>query len=124
MQIWKTKAFQRWANDEGVTDQSLVFAVDEMQRGLVDADLGGQVYKKRIRLKGRGKRGGARVILAFRFADRAFFVYGFAKSQCSDISQKELKALKRLARELLGYSVTRLARAAKAGELVEVVADG
>jgi hypothetical protein len=38
----------------------------EMNQGLYDARLGGSVFKKRIPLDGRGKRGGARTILAFK----------------------------------------------------------
>jgi hypothetical protein len=47
--------------------------------GLIDADLGGHIVKKRVALPGRGKSGGARTLLAYRLGDRAFFVYGFAK---------------------------------------------
>ncbi len=55
-------------------------AVSEMERGLVDADLGGGVVKKRVALPGRGKRGGARTLVATNRGDRWFFVYGFEKS--------------------------------------------
>ena len=40
-----------------------VDAVAEMAAGLIDADLGGSVYKKRVPMPDRGKRGGARIIL-------------------------------------------------------------
>jgi hypothetical protein len=36
-------------------------AIAEMAAGLIDADLGGSVYKKRVPLPGRGKSGGARI---------------------------------------------------------------
>lgn len=45
-------------------DRILLDAVDEMERGLIDADLGGGVYKKRIALPGRGKRGSTRTLIA------------------------------------------------------------
>ena len=35
-----------------------------MVNGLVDADLGGGVVKKHVALPGRGKRGGARILVA------------------------------------------------------------
>ena len=41
-----------------LTDSALCDAVAEMAQGLIDADLGGGVVKKRIGLAGRGKRGG------------------------------------------------------------------
>jgi hypothetical protein len=48
----------------GLPEDALCDAVSEMTRGLVDADLGGGVIKKRIALPGQGKRGGARTIVA------------------------------------------------------------
>lgn len=35
MQIVKTKAFQRWAKEVGLDDQSLLVAVEEMGGGLL-----------------------------------------------------------------------------------------
>jgi hypothetical protein len=57
MKIFKLKLFHKWANKEGLTDDSLKKAVKEMEQGLIDADLGGHVYKKRVGIQGRGKRG-------------------------------------------------------------------
>ncbi|MGH8676244.1 MAG: type II toxin-antitoxin system RelE/ParE family toxin [Burkholderiales bacterium] len=37
-----------------LTDDDLCAAVSEMERGLIDADLGGGIVKKRVRLPGRG----------------------------------------------------------------------
>lgn len=65
-----------------------------MECGLVDADLGGHIFKKRVALEGRGKRGSVRTLLAYKVADKAFFVYGFAKNTRANISDRELKALK------------------------------
>lgn len=52
-----------------------------------------------------------------------FFVYGFAKSVRTNIAAAELKALRRLADELLGYGDTRIDKALEAKELIEVVTD-
>ena len=120
MQAFKTKAFARWADGEGLGDEARVAAVAEMQQGLIDARLGGQVVKKRVALPGRGKRGSTRTLVAFRQGDKAFFVYGFAKNQRGNINDKELRALKLLAKELLNYPAASLARAMKAGELIEI----
>lgn len=78
MQIFKTRLFDRWANTEGVSDQALMKAAAEINEGLVDAALGGNVYKKRVAKPGQGKSGGYRTILAFKIKDKAFFMYGFA----------------------------------------------
>lgn len=120
MNAFKTKAFAKWANSEDLDDVALASAVEEMERGLIDAQLGGDVVKKRVALPGRGKRGGARTLVAFRRGDRAFFVFGFAKNERSNVSKDELKALKLLAKELLSYSVTSLDLAVRRGELIEI----
>lgn len=62
----------------------------EIETGLVDAELGGQVVKKRGPLEGRGKRGCARTLLAYRQGDKAFFVYGFTKNERDNIDASEL----------------------------------
>ena len=49
--------------------------------------------------------------------------YGFANSERANISTKELKALQKLALELLGYSVSEIAAAVKSGALIELVDD-
>ncbi|GAA4648307.1 hypothetical protein GCM10023116_05740 [Kistimonas scapharcae] len=55
MRVFKTRWFQRWAKKEGLSDKVLMAAVQEMEQGLVDADLGGSVYKKRDSANGEGK---------------------------------------------------------------------
>lgn len=58
----------------------LVRAVREIENGLLDGDLGGGIIKKRVRVPGRGKSGGARVLLATSRRDRWVFIYGFLKN--------------------------------------------
>lgn len=124
MRVFKNKAFSKWATKEGLGDEALLAAVGEMGRGLIDADLGGHVVKKRVALAGRGKSGGVRTLLAYRVGNKAFFVYGFAKNARANISADELKALKRLAKELLEYSDKALTKAIEHGALIEVENDG
>ncbi|RUR39437.1 type II toxin-antitoxin system RelE/ParE family toxin [Vreelandella populi] len=120
MRIFKNKVFSKWAAKEGVDDAALLAAVEEIERGLIDADLGGHVVKKRVAIGGRGKSGGVRTLLAYKIANKAFFVYGFAKNARANISADELKALKHLAKELLSYSDRALAEAIKHGALIEM----
>lgn len=87
-----------------LTDIALCGAVDEMAQGLIDADLGGYVVKKRIGLAGRGKRGGARTLVVTNKGNRWFFVYGFEKNDRASIADEELDALHDLARQLLVMS--------------------
>jgi len=67
--IIKTKKFDRWARKTALTDASRI-AVEEMVEGLIDADLGGGVFKKRVALPGRGKSGSVRTLLATNRRDR------------------------------------------------------
>ncbi len=120
MQVYKSKWFGKWADKEGLTDQDLFAAVQEMANGLIDADLGGHVMKKRVALQGQGKSGGARTLLAFKLGDKAFFMFGFAKNQQDNISSKELKALKSMAKHVLGYTAAQLNVALNTGEFIEV----
>jgi hypothetical protein len=120
MRIFKNKAFNKWAEKKGLSNDALRTAVDEMERGLIDADLGGHVMKKRVAVGGRGKRGGVRTLLAYKSGDKAFFVYGFAKNVRANVSTDELKALKHLAKELMGYSDKALTKAIQHGALIEV----
>lgn len=89
----------------------------------MEANLGGSVYKKRVALPGRGKRGGARTLVAFRGADKAFFIYGFAKNRQANVKENELKALKLLASQLLGYTDAALTIAINVNELIEISND-
>lgn len=124
IRVFKNKAFAKWAEKEGVSDGALLKALGEINKGLVDADLGAHVYKKRVAVGGKGKRGGVRTLIAYRMKDRAFFVYGFAKSKRSNIKDNELKVLKKYAETLLGFSHSDLDRAVRSGEFVEVKKDG
>lgn len=95
--VFKTRYFSRWMRKTELTNSSLCEAVAEMVQGLVDADLGGGVVKKRVALPGRGKSGGARTLVATNKGNRWFFVFGFEKGDRANISDQELEALQDLA---------------------------
>jgi hypothetical protein len=82
------------------------------------------VFKQRVARDGSGKSGGFRTIILFRAGSHTFFAHGFAKSEKANISAKELKALKKLAQVLLGFSNEQIVSAKAAGELIEVMKDG
>ncbi len=123
MDIYKTLWFHKWATKEGLTDRALRTAIMEIKDGLIDADLGGHIFKKRVGLIGRGKRRGARTLVAVKWDQRAIFLYGFAKNERTDISARELKALKLWATVLLSYEANELTKILEAGELVQVKHD-
>lgn len=123
MRIFKTRWFERWASKQRLSDRALVEAVREMEQGLVDADLGGNVYKKRIAQGGRGKSASVRTLLAFRLGNHTFYLYGFAKNKRANIAEDELRILKSLARELLAHDDETLEKLLKAKQLFEVLED-
>ena len=90
MQTFKTKAFARFADREGLEDAALCEAVQRAREGLIDADLGGGVIKQRIARRGGGRSGGFRTIVLLRRGALAFFVYGFAKSDRENLRRDEL----------------------------------
>jgi hypothetical protein len=94
-----------------------------MAQGLIDADLGGDVMKKRVALPGQGKRGGARTIVATRVERHWFFLYGFNKNERTNIDQSELKVFQEIAKELLGFDDQQLGNALDAGQIVEICHD-
>lgn len=91
-----------------------------MVSGLVDANLGGDVLKKRVALPGRGKRGGARALVATRRVNRWFFVFGFEKNEKANVSSTELEALRWLAKQLLDLTGRQLEVAVQDGSLQEI----
>ncbi|MDE0154417.1 MAG: type II toxin-antitoxin system RelE/ParE family toxin [Gammaproteobacteria bacterium] len=123
MRIFKIREFSKWAAQEGVVDNVLRQVVAEMECGLVGANLGGQVFKKRVALGGRGKRTGVRTLLAYRMGSKAFFIYGFAKNVKDNVSPRELKALKAHSELYLNYNDGQLNQAIDSGVLIEVTGD-
>jgi len=124
MRIFKNITFSKWAAKEKLSDEALRLAVQEIELGILNADLGGYVIKKRVALGTRGKSAGVRTLLAYVAGNKAFFMYGFAKSSRENISITELRALKLLAKELLAYNDALLTKACKNGALIEVKQHG
>jgi hypothetical protein len=118
--VFKTRYFSRWMRKTELTDSSLCAAVLEMSRGLIDADLGGGVFKKRVGLAGRGKRGGARTLVATNKGNRWFFLFGFEKNARANISAEEKEALQSIAQDLLTKTSKELDVQVKDGTLQEI----
>ncbi len=55
MRIFKNKMFFKWAKSEGLNDATLMKAAKEIDQGLIDANLGSNLVKKRIARKGQGR---------------------------------------------------------------------
>jgi len=102
--VFKTRHFSRWMCKTELTDSALCTAVYEMENGLIDADLGGGLVKKRVALPGRGKSSSTRTLVATNKGNRWFFVFGFEKNERANVSAKELEALQAIAADLLKLS--------------------
>ncbi|WP_328186118.1 type II toxin-antitoxin system RelE/ParE family toxin [Marinobacter sp. OP 3.4] len=120
MNVFKRKDFARWQAGEKLSDTALCNAVREMESGLIDAELGGQLYKKRVARPGAGKSGGYRTILSARVGHRYVFLHGFSKSDKANITRDEKKALQYAGKVFLDLSNQELAKALQAGVLLEV----
>lgn len=118
--ILKLSRFNRWLKKVGLSDAALCKAVDEMAAGLVDADLGGNIYKKRIALPGRGKRGSTRTLLASNLGNRWFFMFGLEKNDRENFTPAEMAAVHNLAKTYLAMTDNDLDSAVEQGLFVEV----
>lgn len=118
--IFKRKDFARWQAGEKLPDSTLCKAVKEIEDGLIDADLGGFLYKKRVARPGGGKSGGYRTLLSARMGDRYVFLHGFPKSNTANITRDERKALQFAGKVFLELSGEALLQALRSGVLVEV----
>lgn len=120
MRIFLTKWFKRWARKEKLDEAQIIEVVEEVELGLIDADLGGGLLKKRIARKGQGKSGGFRTILAYQEGEKIFFLYGFPKSERDNIDEKELRTLKLVGGSFLDSSEDDLETLIEKDELHEV----
>jgi len=123
VQIFKNRAFVRFAKNANLGDSALCQAIRDAERGLIAADLGSGVIKQRIARPGQGKSGGFRTLIVFRAGARAFFVHGFAKNEKDNIGRGELAALRKLASQLLAYDNKAIGRVVASGTLIEVMCD-
>lgn len=120
MRVFKYRIFHVWAKSEKLSDSALMDAVNEIQNGLYDANLGGGLFKKRVARTGQGKSGGYRTIIAYKHDNKAIFMFGFAKNERANISHKEELIYKKLAGYFLKLTENELQLLIKNGELFEV----
>ena len=117
---YKLKEFAKWTRKVGITDTDLVGVISEMDMGLLGDRLGAHVYKKRLRVPGRGKRGGARTIVLYRAGDVTLFMYGYLKNENDDLSENEVEQVRLFAHEFLAMSTLDRARLVAEGRLCAI----
>jgi hypothetical protein len=120
LRVFKTKWFARFARREGIADSKLLATVQEIENGLLDADYGGGLIKKRVARDGGGKSGDYRTIIAYRSEEKCVFMFCFAKSSRANLNTSEVAQYKIATGLYLGFSGVEIAVAIKKRELVEV----
>jgi hypothetical protein len=78
-------------------------------RGLIYADLGESVIKQAVARPNESAVKGFRTVLAFKTDTRAFFLFGFAKSESENITANALTEFRATAKELLALSDAQIA---------------
>ena len=115
-----TKQFSKWITKQRIPKTELTKVIQEVKAGNFEANFGGQIYKKRIRFKGKGKSGSGRTIVCYKKKDRIIFIHGFAKNEKSNLTKKELVGFKEFAQILLDLSSDDIDTAIKNGNFIEV----
>lgn len=123
MRVFKNAWFERFARKEKISAEALWEAVERAEQGQIDADLGGGVIKQRIARPGGGKSKGYRSIVLYRKDDKAFFVFGFPKSEQDNIREDEEVQFKRMAKQVLALTDEQLQLLIAKGQFEEVVKD-
>lgn len=108
-----TKWFNKWAKKAKLSNESLLEAIDNLEKGLSAADLGSNLYKVRVQRSGKGKSSGFRTIIVYRSNEKAIFLYGFGKNEKSNINKTELKYFKKLGNDLLALNTEQIADSLK-----------
>ena len=121
--IFQSGWFQRFARKEGIADAALREVVARAEKGQIDAGLGGEVIKQRIARPGQGRSKGYRTVILFRRGEKAFFVYGFSKSQRANIDDDEKQQFKEAAKHVLALTEKQLAELVTSGDFTEVKAN-
>jgi len=124
LRVFKNAWFERFARKEKISAESLLDAVERAEKGLIDADLGGGVIKQRIARPGAGKSSGYRSIVIYREGKKAFFVYGFPKSNVGNIRDDEVEQFKKAAKSILALSDNQIRKLTESGQFEEVTTNG
>jgi hypothetical protein len=121
--FYKNRWFAKFASREGISDATLITAIDQANRGLIDADLGSGLIKQRVAREGGGKSGGYRTLVFFRHEELAIFAFGFAKSDMAHLSVAELKVYKQAAKIVLALTQAQIDTEVREERLFEVKDD-
>lgn len=120
MRVFKNKWFDKFCKKNRINDEDLFQIIKDIKKGKIDADYGGGLIKQRLARNNQGKSGGYRCIILYRFKEKLFFVYGFAKKDRENLDSQEEMAFKDLAKEMFNLSDIDLNKLAEKKILIEV----
>jgi hypothetical protein len=115
--VFKTALFNKAAAKAGISDKELCQAIKEINAGQWDADLGGNVFKKRL------NENRHRSIVVSKNGSFWVFSFLFAKADRENISDKELKDFKLVAKLYSGYTEDNIFTQLASKNLVEICND-
>jgi len=115
--VFKTAWFTKNALKAGISNSELCQAIQEMNRGLWDANLGGNVFKKRL------NENRHRSIVLSKTDTYWFFTFLFAKAAQENISKDELSGFKKLAKDFGQLSDTSISAMLANDSLEEICND-
>lgn len=129
MRVFLVPQVARLIRKERFPEAALCRPAREVLAGTIgsgEADLGGGLFKKRVARPGGGKRGGYRVIVAYRQprTERVLFTYAFAKNAASTLTPQGHAALVTVAAAFLAVDDGRVAALLASGDVSEVECNG
>jgi len=68
-----TKWFKKWSSKVNLKDEDLIKTIQNMGEGLSTANLGGNLFKVRVKREYGGKSSGFRTLVAYKVGDKAIF---------------------------------------------------
>lgn len=111
MRVVKSPKFAKQASKFGLDDAALLRAVEEIETGRIDAQLGKYLIKQRVARPGAGKSGGYRSVIVHVVGDRALFIYVFPKNEKANLSAYELDLYRDAAKLLAERPIEELLKA-------------
>lgn len=120
MKYLTTKWFKKWSGKMDLNSSNLLETIKNLEAGLSVADLGGNLFKVRVKREHGGKSSGFRTIIAYKSGDKAIFLYGFGKNEKDNIDKSELRYLKKLGHDLLTLDSNQLELAVTKGILFDL----
>ena len=104
MKTLTTKWFKKWSSKVALSRHDLLETIENLELGLSAVDLGGNLFKVRVKRKHSGKSSGFRTIIGYKSGDKAIFLYGFGKNEKDNLDKSELYHLKKLGNDLLSLN--------------------